>query len=80
MRNDALFRLARIYFQKDQPVNALYAAERIEGVVPDSIRHDLDFLRAQILMANGRFDEAAGVLKDLRNPKITQDRSSSWIE
>ena len=65
VRNEAIFRLARIYFQKDQPVNAQYAVERIEGVVPDPIRHDLDFLRAQILMANGRFAEAAGILKDL---------------
>ena len=65
VRNEAIFRLARIYFQKDQPVNAQYAVERVEGVVPDSIRHDLDFLRAQIHMANGRFAEAASVLKDL---------------
>jgi hypothetical protein len=65
VRNEAIFRLARIYFQKDQPESAQYAVERIEGVVPDPIRHDLDFLRAQILMANGRFAEAAGILKDL---------------
>jgi len=65
VRNEAIFRLARIYFQKDQPVNAQYAVERIEGVVPDSNRHDLEFLRAQILIANGRFAEAADVLKDL---------------
>jgi hypothetical protein len=65
VRNEAIFRLARIYFQKNQPVNAQYAVERVEGVIPDNIRHDLDFLRAQILMANGRFAEAAGVLKDL---------------
>ena len=65
VRNEAIFRLARIYFQKDQPVNAQYAVQRIKGVVPDEIRHDLDFLRAQILMANGRFAEAAGVLTDL---------------
>ena len=65
VRNEAIFRLARIYFQKNQPFNAQYAVERVEGVIPDNIRHDLDFLRAQILMANGRFAEAAGVLKDL---------------
>ncbi|MDF1526733.1 MAG: hypothetical protein RRA32_02245 [bacterium] len=65
VRNEALFRLARIYFQKDQPVNAQYAVERIKGVVPDSIREDLAFLRAQIHMANGRFAEAAGILRGL---------------
>jgi hypothetical protein len=67
VRNEAIFRLARIYFQKDQPVNALYAVERISGDVPADIRSDLDFLRAQILMANGRFAEAADILQGLRD-------------
>ncbi len=69
VRNEAIFRLARIYFQKDQPVNAQYAVERISGTVPPQIRADLDSLRAQILMANGRFDEAAGILRTLQDAK-----------
>jgi len=69
VRNEAIFRLAKIYFQKDQPVNALYAVERIQGVVPPNIRDDLSFLRAQILMANGRFSEAAQILRDLQDAK-----------
>jgi hypothetical protein len=69
VRNEAIFRLARIYFQKDQPVNAFYAIERISGEVPDAIRDDVVFLRAQILMANGRFAEAASILKGLQNTK-----------
>ena len=69
VRNEAIFRLARIYFQKDQPGNALYAVERISGAVPPKIRDDLAFLRAQILMANGRFAEAARILSDLQNAK-----------
>jgi len=69
VRNEAIFRLARIYFQKDQPVNAQYAVERIRGTVPPEIRDDLDFLRAQILMANGRFAEAARILRGLQNVK-----------
>jgi len=64
VRNEAIFRLARIYFQKDQPANALYAVERIKGAVPPKIRDDLAFLRAQIFMANGRYADAAGILKD----------------
>jgi hypothetical protein len=67
VRNAAIYRLARIYFQKDQPVNALYAVERIRGDVPEEIRDDLSFLRAQILMANGRFSDAADILKDLQD-------------
>ena len=69
VRNEAIFRLARIYFQKDQPVNAQYAVERIHGAVPPEIRNDLEFLRAQILMANGRFAEAARILRDLQDAK-----------
>ena len=69
VRNEAIFRLAKIYFQKDQPVNALYAVERIQGAVPPNIRDDLSFLHAQILMANGRFSEAAQILRDLQDAK-----------
>ena len=76
VRNHAIFRLAQIYFQKDQPVNALYAAERISGVVPPEIRDDLAFLRAQILMANGRFAEAATILKDLEDSKSLEGFST----
>jgi hypothetical protein len=76
VRNEAIFRLARIYFQKNQPVNALYAVERINGVVPPKIRDDLAFLRAQILMANGRFDEAERILKDLQSAKSIEGFST----
>lgn len=69
VRNEAIFRLARLYFQKDQPVNAQDAVESIRGAVPPEIRDDLDFLRAQIHMANGRFADAARILTDLQNAK-----------
>src|SRR5574341_657839 len=69
VRNEAVFRLARMYFQKDQPENALQAVERIKGAVPGAIRDDLAFLRAQIFMANGRFDDAARILKELQGAK-----------
>jgi hypothetical protein len=69
VRNEAIFRLARMYFQKDQPQNALQAVERIKGAVPEEIRDDLAFLRAQIFMANGRFDDAARILNELHGAK-----------
>ncbi|RLB65388.1 MAG: hypothetical protein DRH08_08055 [Deltaproteobacteria bacterium] len=69
VRNEALFSLARIYFQKSQPINALHALERIEGSVPKAIGDDLDFLRANVFMANGRFAEAATILAGLKNVK-----------
>ena len=76
VRNEAIFRLARIYFQKNQPVNALYAIERIKGAVPEKIQYDLAFLRAQILMANGRFEEAERILKDLQSAKSLEGFST----
>jgi len=66
VRNEAIYRLARLYFQKDQPEDAFHALERIRGGVPAAIRDDLEFLRGQILLANGRFPEAARAFKDLQ--------------
>ncbi len=65
VRNEAIYRLARIYFQKDQPANALYALERIRGTVPDNLQEDLAFLRAQVHLALGRFTAAAQILQTL---------------
>ena len=76
VRNKAIFRLARLYFQKDQPLNALFAIERIKGQVPDNIRDDLAFLRAHILMANGRFAEAVKILRKLQNNKSLEGFST----
>lgn len=69
VRNAAIYRLARIYFQKDQPLNALYAIDRIGGEVPEAIRDDVAFLRAQIFMANGRFADAVKVLQGLQDAR-----------
>jgi hypothetical protein len=76
VRNEAIFRLARIYFQKDQPENALHAVERIKGSVPLRIQDDLAFLRAHILMANGRFAEAARILRELQGSKSLEGFST----
>src|SRR5690349_11032358 len=69
VRNDAIYRLARLYFRKDQPENALHALERIRGAVPEAIRDDVEFLRGQILMANNRFPEAARAFTDLQKAR-----------
>ena len=69
VRNDAAFRLARIYFQKDQPANALTALNRIQGSVPEKIRNDLNFLRANTYLAVGRFPDAIRILKDMQGAK-----------
>jgi len=66
VRNEAGFRLARIHFQKDQPYAALQALERISGRVPEDIRDDVEFLRANIYMAIGRAPDAVDVLSRLQ--------------
>jgi len=67
VRNEAAFRLARIHFQKGQFDDAMQALERIQGTVPPKISDDVEFLRANILMATSRPSEAVKVLKQLRN-------------
>ncbi|MCW8859139.1 MAG: hypothetical protein OQK97_05480, partial [Deltaproteobacteria bacterium] len=69
VRNEAIFRLARIYFQKNQPINAQHALERITGTVSKGIRDDLTFLRAQVHMATGRFSEAVTLLLGIEDSR-----------
>jgi len=76
VRNEAIYRLARLYFQKDQPENALHALERIRGTVPARIRDDLEFLRGQIFMANGRLKEATRIFYDVQNAKSLEGFAS----
>lgn len=65
MKNHALYRLSRIYFQKNQPINALHAIERIQGDLPEDMLMDVAFLRAQIYMALGRNADAVQLLEQL---------------
>jgi len=67
VRNEAAFRLARIHFQKDQPYAALHALERISGRIPEDIRDDVEFLRANIYMATGRPSDAVDALRPLQD-------------
>ena len=70
VRNEAVYRLAKIFHQKQQPENALETIEKIKGNVSDKIRYDLELLKAQIYIANRRFTNAIEILEDIEN--ITQ--------
>lgn len=65
IRNDAAYRLARIHFQKQQMEDALLALDRIEGDIPKAIRDDIEFLRANVYLAQGKQLESIDVLKGL---------------
>lgn len=67
VRNEAAFRLARIHFQKDQLEDGMHALGRIQGTVPNEIKDDIEFLRANIYMATGRANDAVTVLKQMQS-------------
>lgn len=67
IRNDAAYRLARIHFQKGQLAEALQALDRVEGKVPESIEDDIEFLRANVYLAEERPEVAIDVLEKLRD-------------
>ncbi len=67
VRNDAAYRLARIHFQKQQMEDALLALDRINGEIPKSIRDDIEFLRANVYLAQGKQLESVEVLKKLQD-------------
>ncbi len=58
IRNEAIYRLARLQYQIGDYVNALHAIERMEGELPDGMENDIAFLKGQIYLANGRFTDA----------------------
>src|SRR5260370_12659013 len=66
MRNEAALRLDRIHIQKCQHDDALQALARIKGTVPEEIKGDLEFLRANVYMATGQPGEAVKVLAQLK--------------
>lgn len=76
VRNEAAYRLARIFVQKDDPRNALSTIEKITGNIPEKIRDDELFLRAQIYMLNGKFEEAVKILQGLQGAKKFEGFSS----
>ena len=69
VRNEAAFRLARIHFQKGQLDDALQALARIHGTVPAGMQDDIEFLRANVLLATGRAGEAVKVLQPLHSDR-----------
>lgn len=67
IKNEAAYRLARIYYEKGDKVNALHTIDRVVGKVPEAIRHDERLLRAQIYTVNGRFSDAIDILEKLES-------------
>lgn len=66
VKNEAAYRLARIHFQKDQLAEAMLALDRIHGRVPEKIKDDIEFLRANIQLASAHPGAAVSILKRLQ--------------
>ncbi|MBY0400381.1 hypothetical protein K2X89_08810 [Myxococcota bacterium] len=67
VRNDAAYRLARLYFEKSQPDTALQVLDSIRGEIPGRLVGEIQFLRANVLLALGRPADAAAILRKIEN-------------
>ena len=67
VRNDAAYRLARLYFEKSQPETALGVLDSMRGEVPERIRDEVEFLRANVLLALERPEDATRVLRRIQD-------------
>jgi len=75
IRNEAAFRLARIFYQKSQPGNALDIILKIKGDMAEDLRVDEIYLRAQIYISTGDFAKAVTLLKSIEN----EDKFKGYI-
>jgi len=75
VRNEAIFRLAKIYYQKQQPLNALHTIDKLQGEIPEQIQFEEPFLRAQIYIENGKFTDAINLLKNIEKQESLQGYS-----
>ena len=75
IRNEAAFRLARIFYQKSQPGNALDIILKIKGDMAEDLRVDEKYLRAQIYISTGDFVKAITILKSIEN----EDKFKGYI-
>ncbi len=67
IRNEAAYRLATIYYRKNQPHNAYDILEKIQGEMSEELRVDEIYLRAQVYISTGKFSAAIELLKSIEN-------------
>lgn len=69
VRNEASYRLARVYQQTGDSGRAMEVIERIAGSVPKEFIEDERFLRGQIYLANRKYSDAVNILLKLQDAK-----------
>jgi hypothetical protein len=63
VRNRAWFYLAKVWYQRSYLADAEQALASIKGALPDPLEGERHLLLAQVLMYQGRYDEAIRVLE-----------------
>jgi tetratricopeptide (TPR) repeat protein len=66
VRAKAAFRLARIHFQKGQADEAESVLANMAAPIPSQLREEVEFLRANVMMALGRPSDAVDILRRLQ--------------
>ncbi|MBN1379178.1 MAG: tetratricopeptide repeat protein [Gammaproteobacteria bacterium] len=66
VRNEAAYRLARIYYAKGYYINAAHALDLIGGEVSKPLAERADLLRGQVQMTQMNYKQAIKLLKPLR--------------
>jgi hypothetical protein len=67
VRNEAAYRLAKMYFAKGYHVNAMHALDLIQDPVPAHIQHEVIMLKAQLEMTQRNYPKAVQLLRPIRN-------------
>jgi hypothetical protein len=73
VRDRAWYFLAKIRYERGYLAEAEAALAHIEGELPDELEPERRMLETQVLMAEGRFDDARGLLESWRKP------SAEWL-
>ncbi len=68
MRNRAWFYLAKLSYQRDNLAQAQQVLTQIKGDLPEALAPQQQLLRAQVLMAQGQYDQAAVLLDGWKGP------------
>jgi tetratricopeptide (TPR) repeat protein len=69
VRNRAWFYLGKVRYQRSLYGGALAAFDRVSGELPESLEAELPMLKAQALLALGRFDAAVALLDGWQGPQ-----------
>ena len=66
VRNEAAYRLARIYYEKANYVNSLHALDLVRGQITKPLSQKIAMLRAQAQMTQRNYEQAIKLLQPLR--------------